>query len=198
MRQVLASHQMLCYPLGVLLSASVAIAPVEPLHANGTSNPQELPVSVAAAIAMPVVLSRAVLSEEPSESGLTVPSLWWAVQQFGGTTVQRWQAYPAEEGVGGRVDLFISPPAWGRMSYLQRFALVNQLGNSSRSFGYNLILRDRRDVIYGAYTCSFTAVAQQYLPHAIDATGNPVPLFLPQAELDCSVWINPNIPVSVF
>jgi len=177
-----------------LLAASGAIAPLQPLCANGNA---ALPTAVAAAIAMPVATNRVVFSESPSEEGLTVPSLWWAVQQFGGTAVQRWQAYPAEVGVGGRVDLFIAPSVWGRMSYLQRFALVNQLGNASRSFGYNLILRDRRDVIYGAYTCRFDAVAAQYLPQAIDATGAAVPLFLPQTELDCSVWINPNIPVSL-
>ncbi len=194
MRQVLVCHQMFDYPLGLLLFGIMAIAPSQPLHASDT---QALPMSVAAAIAMPVAANRVVLSEEPSAVGLTVPSLWWAVQQFGGTAVQRWQAYPAEVGVGGRVDVFISPPTWGRMSYLQRFALVNQLGNSSRSFGYNLILRDRRDVIYGAYTCNFEAVKAQYLPHAVDATGEPVPLFLPQTALDCSVWINPNIPVSL-
>ncbi len=181
--------------LGVLVCGMGAIALSPAVLA---SNHQQLPTAVATALAQPVAVNRAILSEEPSAVGLTVPSLWWAVQQFGGTAVQRWQAYPAQEGVGGRIDLFVVPSVWGRMSYLQRYALVNQIGNSSRSFGYNLILRDRRDVLYGAYTCDFEAVTPQYLPHAVDATGETVPLFLPQTALECSVWINPNIPVSLF
>lgn len=189
---------------GQWLSAVGAIALLmgHPVRTTASTN-GDLPPAVAEAIAMPVNEQQVVVSEQPSAVGLTVPSLWWVVQQFGDNVIQRWQAFPAIAAPGGRVEALVSPAAWGRLPYLRRFALINQLGNASRSFGYQLILRDRaarplgdrRQVIYGAYTCQFDALPLEYLPEVTDAAGNPVPFFPPSSELNCQVWVNPNIPV---
>ncbi|WP_298614174.1 hypothetical protein [uncultured Thermosynechococcus sp.] len=190
---------------GRWLSAVGAIAlwMLPPLKTAANTPPEELPPAVAAAIALPVNEKQVVVSEQPSAVGLTVPSLWWAVQQLGDKVVQGWQAFPARGTPGGRIEAFVSPSAWGRLPYLQRFALIYQLGNASRSFGYQLILRnrvarpwgDRRQIIYGAYTCQFDALPFEYLPEVTDAAGNPIPFFPPSSELACQVWVNPNIPV---
>ncbi|MFN4279209.1 hypothetical protein [Thermosynechococcus sp.] len=193
-------------PLGgrwLSVVGAIALLGLYPLRTAANPPTEDLPPAVAGAIALPVNEKQVVVSEQPSAVGLTVPSLWWAVQQFGNEVVQRWQAFPAMTAPGGRVEAFVSSSAWGRLPYLRRFALINQLGNASRSFGYQLILRDRaarpsgngRPVIYGAYTCQFDAVPFEYLPEVTDAAGNPIPFFPPSTELDCQVWVNPNIPV---
>ncbi|MDR7922697.1 hypothetical protein RHK62_10950 [Thermosynechococcus sp. HY213] len=182
---------------------AIALLGLQPLKTAANTSAEDLPPAVAEAIALPVNEKQVVVSEQPSAVGLTVPSLWWAVQQFGDGVIQRWQAFPSITAPGGRVEAFVSPSAWGRLPYLRRFALINQLGNASRSFGYQLILRDRaarplgdrRQVIYGAYTCQFDALPLEYLPEVTDAAGNPIPFFPPSTELDCQVWVNPNIPV---
>ncbi|BAC09628.1 hypothetical protein [Thermosynechococcus vestitus] len=175
--------------------AAIALLGLHPLRTAANTLTEDLPPAVAAAIALPVNQQQVVVSEQPSAVGLTVPSLWWAVQQFGDEVIQRWQAFPAIGAPGGRVEAFVSPSAWGRLSYLRRFALIYQLGNASRSFGYQLLLRDRRRVLYGAYTCQFDALTVEYLPEVTDAAGNPIPFFPPSSELNCQVWVNPNIPV---
>lgn len=182
---------------------AIALVALHPVRTTANPSTEDLPPAVAEAIALPVNEKQVVVSEQPSAVGLTVPSLWWAVQQFGDRVIQRWQAFPSITAPGGRVEAFVSPSAWGRLTYLRRFALINQLGNASRSFGYQLILRDRaarplgdrRQVIYGAYTCQFDALPLEYLPEVTDAAGNPIPFFPPSTELDCQVWVNPNIPV---
>ncbi len=183
---------------------TIALLGLHPLKTAANTSTEDLPPAVAGAIALPVNEKQAVVSEQPSAVGLTVPSLWWAVQQFGDEVIQRWQAFPAITAPGGRIEAFVSPAAWGRLPYLRRFALINQLGNASRSFGYQLILRDRGarpsgdrpQVIYGAYTCQFDTLPLEYLPDVTDAAGNPIPFFPPSTELECQVWVNPNIPVT--
>ncbi|BCX11556.1 MAG: hypothetical protein KatS3mg067_0494 [Thermosynechococcus sp.] len=182
---------------GQWLSAvgAIALLGLHPLKTAANTSTEDLPLAVAAAIALPVNEKQVVVSESPSAVGLTVPSLWWAVQQFGDQVIQRWQAFPAMAGPGGKIEAFVTAAAWGRLPYLRRFALIYQLGNASRSFGYQLILRDRQRVIYGAYTCQFDARTVEYLPEVTDAAGNPIPFFPASSELNCQVWVNPNIPV---
>ncbi len=142
-----------------------------------------------------------VSSAAPAESGLTVPSLWWATQQFGQGVVERWFAYPGVQSFGGRVELYVSGLAWGRLQYLNRFALTQHFGTSASDFGYNLLIVDRRRTILAAYTCDFQAIATPYIPDLTDFRGHPVPDFVSgenPANLNCQVWINPAIPVSVF
>lgn len=142
-----------------------------------------------------------ISSTTPSESGLTVPSLWWTTQQFGQGVIERWFAYPAKATVGGRVELYVLNQAWGRLQYLNRFALAQHFGTAASDFGYNLLIVDRRRTILGAYTCDFQAVPTPFVPDLKDFRGHPVPDFVSganPADLNCQVWINPAIPVSVF
>ncbi len=142
-----------------------------------------------------------IRSDDPSPTGFTVPSLWWAVQQFGQNLVERWSAYPAVAGAGGRVELLVSSQAWGRLAYLDRFAVAQRFGTTASDFGYNLLVVDRRRTILAAYICDFQAIATPLIPNFTDAQGEPVPDFVSSdvpSPLACQVWINPAIPVSLF
>lgn len=141
-----------------------------------------------------------ISSRHPSQLGLTVPSLWWSVEQFGVGIVESWRAYPIEDWVGGRVDMVVSDREWARYGYFERFSLVNHLGTSASNYGYHLIIRDRRQTVLGAYICDFAAATVPFVPNVLDSQGQAVPDFVGDraSNLVCRVWLNPNIPISIF
>ena len=88
-----------------------------------------------------------------SQEGLTEPSLWWAAQQFGGSLLNTWLAYPERQ----QIDLVINPQVWTPMDYLERHQFVHQMGLVARSQGYNLRVFNRQQPkrLLAAYTCDF-------------------------------------------
>ncbi|NMG57849.1 hypothetical protein E1H12_04725 [Geitlerinema sp. P-1104] len=91
--------------------------------------------------------------ETISQEGLTEPSLWWAAQQFGGSVLNTWLAYPEQQ----RIDLVINPQFWTPLDYLERYQFVHQMGLVARSHGYNLRVFNRQqpERLLAAYTCDF-------------------------------------------
>ncbi|WP_052128908.1 hypothetical protein [Neosynechococcus sphagnicola] len=90
-------------------------------------------------------------------TGLTVPSLWWAKDQFGSRLLENWLAYPAAPPIPARIDLVVSRPDWNSLDYLERYAFVHHMGTVARGFGYNLRIFNRQQVLLATYTCDFTA-----------------------------------------
>ncbi|MBE9167069.1 hypothetical protein IQ238_05810 [Pleurocapsales cyanobacterium LEGE 06147] len=84
------------------------------------------------------------LTDEPlvteqtiSSQGLTVPSLWWAKEQFdpfNGRLIMNWFAYPQLK----QIDLVVNWQLWTILDYLQRYRLVNKIGTVAREYGYAL------------------------------------------------------------
>jgi hypothetical protein len=84
------------------------------------------------------------LTEEPlvteqtiSSQGLTVPSLWWAKEQFdpfNGRLIINWFAYPQLK----QIDLFVNWQLWTILDYLQRYRLIDKIGTVAREYGYAL------------------------------------------------------------
>jgi hypothetical protein len=84
------------------------------------------------------------LTEEPlvteqtiSSQGLTVPSLWWAKEQFDpfkGRLIINWFAYPQLK----QIDLFVNWQLWTILDYLQRYRLIDKIGTVAREYGYAL------------------------------------------------------------
>ena len=98
-----------------------------------------------------------------SETGLTIPSLWWDKQLFANTKLlDNWLAYPNEEqehdrGItGGRVDLVVNRQIWRLLDYLQRYEFVNYFGSAAQQYRYNTRVFNRQGGLLGAYTCDFT------------------------------------------
>jgi hypothetical protein len=94
-----------------------------------------------------------VTKDTISQTELTLPSLWWAHEQFGNKLLENWLAYPDKR----RVDLVVSRQRWGLMDYLQRYEFVNHMGTVVRPDGYNLRVFNRQDptLPIAAYTCNF-------------------------------------------
>jgi hypothetical protein len=87
---------------------------------------------------------RTQLTDEPtvteqtiSSQGLTVPSLWWAKEQFdpfNGRLIINWFAYPQLK----QIDLVVNWQLWTILDYLQRYRLINKIGTVAREYGYAL------------------------------------------------------------
>jgi hypothetical protein len=91
-----------------------------------------------------------------SQKNLTVPSLWWAKEQFGGKLLDNWLAYPGNGSTPHRVDLIVNRQLWSLLDYLERYEFVNHLGTVARDYGYNTRVFNRQGLLLAAYTCDFS------------------------------------------
>ena len=91
-----------------------------------------------------------------SQAGLTVPSLWWQREQFGGKLLDNWLAYPGDDNNPGRVDLVVNRQIWSLLDFLQRYEIVHHFGFAARDYGYNTRVFNRQGILLAAYTCEFT------------------------------------------
>jgi hypothetical protein len=134
-------------------------------------------------------LSRpAVTAETPSNKSLTLPSLWWANEQFGDKMVLNWFTYPQAQASQSQIRLVVRPDLWSRYSYLERYAFLRQFGASTSAAGYHLMVLDRQNYPLAAYICEFSQQAR------------PAPLFpweqkqkrSPNSQrARCNAWISP-------
>ena len=92
-----------------------------------------------------------------AQSNLTIPSLWWAQQQFGGNLLTYWVAFPGTQDAPPRVELLVDELAWSRATYFDRYTFLSHFGTSARDFGYNVRVFTWRGNLLGAYTCDFAA-----------------------------------------
>ena len=104
---------------------------------------------------------RGIINDETiSETGLTIPSLWWAKEQFdpfGGKLIKNWLAYQQER----RIDVLVNRQLWSLLDYIKRYRFVNQMGTVAREYGYNLRIFNQQKKCLATYTCDFTTIAPQ-------------------------------------
>ncbi|MDJ1173300.1 hypothetical protein [Roseofilum capinflatum] len=106
----------------------------------------------------PVDLSTgAVITENTIQEGrLTLPSLWWASEQYGKDLLVTWLAYPPrDEQTPGEVHLVVNRQVWRETSYFNRYELLTKMGAIARDYGYNTRLFNRQGDTLGSYTCNF-------------------------------------------
>lgn len=136
------------------------------------------------------LVNRAVVTPETvSQTSLTVPSLWWAKERFGGDLLEYWFGFPAENGIPPRVDLLVNQQVWSSYDYFQRYAFVNQFGKVSEDFGYSTRVFNWRGELLGAYICSNERST------AIDSV-NSDSNSNSQPATSCQVFLSPSPPNS--
>lgn len=96
-----------------------------------------------------------VTEQTVSQTNLTVPSLWWAQDQFGGKLLDFWVAYPEAGGSMRRVDLLVNQQVWLRYNYLDRYAFVTHMGTAASDFGYNTRIYNWQGDLLAAYVCEY-------------------------------------------
>jgi hypothetical protein len=84
-----------------------------------------------------IIQSNIVTATNISQVELSIPSLWWAKQQFDpykGKLIKNWLAYPDEK----RIDLVVNRQLWSLMNYLDRYRFLHEFGTVARSYDYEL------------------------------------------------------------
>lgn len=159
----------------LLLSLSfgaIALFPSQRSHAQTPTIPQPslAPVELSLLRSGATVDGSVVTSNTISQQGLTVPSLWWAKEQFGSDLLSNWLAYPAQGTNPARIDLLVNWQNWSAQDYIQRYEFINHFGTIARDYGYNLrVFNDRKELL-ASYTCDFSTNPSQ-CNIQLDATG---------------------------
>lgn len=139
---------------GVLLSGKVAHGIVEEALLLLTE-PLDVP-EVAQYRSGAVPADGSVVTESTiSQTELTIPSLWWAEEQFGGKLLDFWVAYTGNNTTLRRVDLLVNQQIWTQYNYLERYAFINHFGTSASDFGYSTRIFNWQGDLLGAYVCEF-------------------------------------------
>ncbi|OKH21599.1 hypothetical protein NIES593_15395 [Hydrococcus rivularis NIES-593] len=108
----------------------------------------------------PLTTKNVVTDRTISQEALTVPSLWWAKEQFdpfGGRLITNWIAYPKER----RIDLVVNRQLWSLLNYMDRYRFVNKFGTVARDYQYNLRVFDRQQKCLAIYSCNFNTNPNQ-------------------------------------
>lgn len=85
-----------------------------------------------------------------SIASITLPSLWWARQQFdpfGGRLINNWLAYPESK----QINLTVNWQLWTLLDYLGRYRFVNQFGTVARRYGYELHIFNHQKQCLASY-----------------------------------------------
>ncbi|QDZ40702.1 hypothetical protein FRE64_12515 [Euhalothece natronophila Z-M001] len=95
-----------------------------------------------------------VSSITPSQTQMTIPSLWWPTQQLNslyGNLINYWQANRQTRVI----DIIVSNRGWRRLNYVERYSLVNKFGSVARGYHYNLAIMNQQQDCLAVYTCDW-------------------------------------------
>lgn len=108
-----------------------------------------------------------------SQDNLTVPSLWWAKEQFADKLLDNWIAYPSNGIEAGRIDLIVNRQSWSALDYLERYEFVNRFGTVARDYGYNVRVFNYQQELLATYTCNFNPSSQACKIDYLNTIGRP-------------------------
>ncbi len=95
-----------------------------------------------------------VSARTPSQTEMTIPSLWWATQQFDpldGDLVNYWQANRRSKVIA----IIVNNQRWRSLNYLQQYSFVNKFGTVARDYNYNLAILNEQEDCLANYTCNY-------------------------------------------
>ena len=95
-----------------------------------------------------------ISAKTPSQTEITKPSLWWAVEKndpFDGKLVMNWIANKNKKVI----DIIVNNRFWNGLDYLGKYRFVNQLGTVARESNYNIQVISQQQDCLATYTCDF-------------------------------------------
>lgn len=169
------SVQSLLLLLGITLS-TVSILPTQALPAQTrlVTKHFQAPLKLSRLDRGASLDSSVTTSDTISQYELTIPSLWWAKEQFGGKLLDNWLAYPGDGTTAARIDLVVNQQIWILLDYLQRYEFVNHFGNVARDYGYNVRVFNHEKELLATYTCDFNTNPRLCSINKLEATGKAV------------------------
>lgn len=156
--------------LGISLSA-ISILPIQPSPAQTPSVPQPSKAPLELSRLQPTTTlndgeitaytincdRRSVFTANTiCQQQLTIPSLWWANEQFGDKLLDNWLTYPATSTTPARIDLVANRQIWSLLDYLERYEFVNHFGAVARDYGYNVRVFNYQKELLATYTCNYS------------------------------------------
>lgn len=123
-----------------------------------------------------------ITEEDTSPRRLTVPSFWWTrdripgrwlsalpeqpvIQFLGYRLVTGWRAFrqhpdrfSGAQTNGYVIDVQVDPQYWNRLGSIQQYAILNQMGTTGISYGYQVRLYNSINLV-GIYACDFQDIA---------------------------------------
>lgn len=129
-----------------------------PSTAQVSSTADETPVSFRNCDSFSLTLNPVQTENTICQQGLTPPSLWWIKEQVGSQLGKKLiSGWRAELGEGDRVSpkvvLMVNTQAWSLLDYFERYEFLHAFGLTTQDFGYELEVRDSRDVAMATYSC---------------------------------------------
>lgn len=134
----------------------------------------------------------------------TLPSLWWSREQLphrwwnaddgqtvrwqGHRLIRRWTAFYSNFGEASIIDIQLDSFYWDRLDYAQQYGILNQLGTTGMSYGYQVRLYRSTELV-GLHTCDFSSVPQ--LENSPDWEV-PIPEL---TDVQCSVAVGPFVRI---
>ena len=158
--------------LGISLSA-ISLWPTQPSSAQTrlVNNPTDAPLELSILEPGAPLSDDVVTADTISQNELTIPSLWWAKEQFGAMVLDNWLAYPTDGANAARVDLVVNQQNWSLLDYLERYEFVNHFGSVARDYGYNVRVFNHQKELLATYTCDFSNSPRLCNIGKLDATG---------------------------
>lgn len=132
-----------------------------------------------------------VTQDDTSLFSPTLPSLWLNREQvydrWGGYRLIRgWTAFHSVSGDANIIDVQLDPQYWNRLEYYPQYAVLNQLGMTAMSYGYQVRLYNSITLV-GMYTCDFSSIPEL-------ESNLEVEIPVPQLEgIQCSAAIAPFV-----
>ena len=145
-------------------TSALAVTPVIP-------PPTITPLDLSLLAPNAAVKNGVITASNVSQKQLTIPSLWWAKEQFGGKLLDNWLAYPANGSSSPRIDLIVNRQIWSLLDYVERYKFVNNFGNVARDYGYNVRVFNYQQELLATYTCNFNVQPRLCRMANLDALG---------------------------
>ena len=97
-----------------------------------------------------------VRSTNPSQTAISSPSLWWAVEKYDpldGELITYWEANSNTR----MIHLVVNDRFWQTLDYLDQYSFLNQFGTVAREYHYDLMLISQQEDCLATYTCHWYA-----------------------------------------
>ncbi|MEQ9669670.1 hypothetical protein [Coleofasciculus sp. G2-EDA-02] len=161
----------------IALSSLLLITPTATAQRSSAPIPSLVPLETELLDPNTALPPNVVTANTISQQYITIPSLWWAEEQFdkfGGKLLVNWLAYQEEQ----RVDLVVSRQPWTLLNYLERYSFINHFGTVARDYNYNVrVFNDRAEPL-ATYTCDYTTLTlpscEVLMFEGLGPTGLPV------------------------
>ncbi|MGB7441247.1 MAG: hypothetical protein WA919_09295 [Coleofasciculaceae cyanobacterium] len=116
---------------------------------------EKLPKELLEPDTLPPTESNIITDKSISQTSLTTPSFWWAVEQFNdleGKLINDWIAYRDQK----KLNLVVNRQLWSILDYLGRYSFVNRFGTVARGYQYNVRVFNQQGVLLASYDCNYS------------------------------------------